>query len=138
VPVAIAIHVKKKELAKVRRLLKSVSPALNDRIWQKSLTRYALKVQKQASEVEIDRGRGIDAPVLPRRLTWRTGQLGGSIMPNYDDLQKAIVYVGTDVEYARVHEFGMRQFLQPAVDHTMKKFGGIAKRVLEEEMSRVT
>ncbi len=136
---AIRITVKETGLHKVTRLLGKISPALNRRLFDISLTRSILEMQKEVTTSSdfIKHGR-TGLPADPDFLTSRRGGAGlvGSIIPDYSGLPR-VASLGSDLPYAGVHEDSRRAYLLPTYDKmaSADRFAEIMSKVIEAEMA---
>lgn len=115
---------------RIAHFLDAIDPAARGFVVAQSLDAIATATEQRAKEVEIVRGRGRDtetAPPLPKRLSFRSGRLSGSISTDRSGAPRQYV-VGSTVAYAPVHELGLgpypkRPFLEPAADHVIETKG---------------
>lgn len=103
--------------AELRRRLNKMDPATNFRIMRKGIAEIAVKISSNARTKQLLKGRG---DVQPSRLTNRSFDLRDSIGPDLRALPK-FAEVGTDIDYAARHEFGLdgypvRAFMEPALE----------------------
>ena len=103
--------------AELRRRLNKMDPATNFRIMTAGIKEIAVKIGANARGKQILKGRG---PVQKSKITNRSFDLRDSIGPDLRALPK-FAEVGTDIEYAATHEFGLRgypvrAFMEPALD----------------------
>lgn len=110
--------------AKLRAYLKRLNPRQRRSVSGEALEKVARATSLNAKTKQIARGRGLHSKPLPKRLTWRSGDLTRSIA--VDSSRAPLVQiVGSPMEYAAVHEQGIspfprRPYLQPASDHVLK------------------
>jgi phage gpG-like protein len=147
----IAVKVKATGVVKLQRMIRTISPKSNPAWVRRALIAMANRVQAIATKEMIipggrvrvagpKGGKGImtDKPAHPTKLTSRTGALRSSIRVNRGPLPHAIE-VGSDLEYAAVHEEGLgrypkRPFLQPALEKASPEFSDILSRELKREI----
>lgn len=103
--------------AELRRRLNKMDPATNFSIMRKAIAEIAVEISKDARKNQLLKGRGA---VHPSRLTNRSFDLRDSIGPDLRALPK-FAEVGTDIDYAATHEFGLgpypeRAFMEPAFE----------------------
>lgn len=124
---------------RIRSFLDDLDPGIRGAVVDQALETIARLTEQRAREVEIVRGRGRDiqkAPPLPKRLSFRSGRLSGSISTD-TSLRPRQFVVGTSVAYAPVHELGLgpypkRPFLQPAAEHVVETQGrAVFRKALE-------
>ncbi len=107
---AVALQITLEGDAKLRKWLRRLDLVDNPQIMRRGYGVAALMIQKNAARKQIRRGGGGKrnaAAVHPSRLTSRTGTLRGSIRVDRRGLPHSIS-VGSDLNYAAVHEFGGR------------------------------
>jgi phage gpG-like protein len=110
--------------ARIQRFLKQLDPKTRRGVLGEVMRAIGNETKADARLNRIVRGRG-KAPPLPRKLTWRSGELTRSIDVDYSR-QPKIITVGSRLKYAPVHEQGIapyprRPFLEPAAKTTIKK-----------------
>ncbi len=112
----------------LKRRLRKMNPAENHRITTPALLESMLFTLRNAAREQILTGGGPDAPVDPRRLTKRSGDLQRSLGPNFGvNLNESLQFVegGTHLIYGAVHENSKRAFLKPALKESSPKFEAI-------------
>jgi phage gpG-like protein len=114
---AIITNVKIEGGAELRRRLNKMNPEVNFRIMRDGIAEIAVLIAKNARGQQLLKGRG---EVQPHQLTNRSFDLRDSIGPDLRALPK-FAEVGTDIEYAAIHEFGLkgypeRPFMEPAFE----------------------
>lgn len=103
--------------ANLRKRLNKMDPASNFAILRRSIAEIAVRISADARENQLLKGRG---RVHDSKLTNRSFDLRDSIGPDLRSLPK-FAEVGTDIEYAARHEFGLdgfpeRAFMEPALE----------------------
>tara|TARA_R110000751_G_scaffold5290_1_gene24336 strand:+ start:276 stop:698 length:423 start_codon:yes stop_codon:yes gene_type:complete len=130
------LRINVRETREIREFLKNLSPDVANGVCDQSLESIAVLTEQRAKEVEIVRGRGRSAKPLPKRLSFRSGRLSGSISTDRSSAPKQYV-VGSTVAYAPVHELGLRPypkrpFLEPAAKFVIDtKAAAIFRKALE-------
>lgn len=105
-----SVHLDPKDMARINKVMRALSPKLNGDIWRDGLTRMALLTQKEA-QTEIKQGRGKSAAPLATRLTGRTNALVRSLEPDFSEIPK-LSSVGTALKYGAVHETGGKKLIR--------------------------
>lgn len=105
---------------RIAQLLERLDPTERDSISAKVIGQSARLIEAEAKENQIVRGRGLTAPPLKKKLSYRTGHLSRSISTDLSGLPRQAI-VGTAVRYSVVHELGIspyprRPFLEPAAE----------------------
>ncbi len=122
---------------RIKRYLKALTPASRNSVVREALEGIAFATSLDARTKRIIRGRSRKAKPVPKRLTWRSGDLARSISVDLSELYKRSI-VGTPIEYAPQHEQGLspyprRPFLKPASDSVLKRQ---AKRIFRVALLR--
>jgi hypothetical protein len=102
---AVNVRVSVSGLTELNKALRAISPQHRPKILRDGLLAIGLEIQRDATQNQIIRGGGKNAPVNPHRITSRTGYGRRSIRVNRKELPHAIE-VGSDVGYMAVHEIG--------------------------------
>ncbi len=132
----VALTLNVRDSRKIRRFLDSLRGGERDSVLRFALAEIGQRTAADASENQIVRGRGLRAKPLKKQLTFRSGQLSGSISADERFLPKRII-VGATKKYAPLHEQGLRPFpkrpfLEPAARKVMDRQGPeIFRRALE-------
>lgn len=112
--------------------------ALMPKEFMKAVNKTAVNIQKTAKQKYFLQGVGKKAPPHPFILTSRTGNLRRSITIKPAEATMPLeAIVGTNCEYAPVHEFGTdrirkRAFLAPALADNTEYFENAISAVLKE------
>lgn len=109
-----------RDFGRISAFLDALDPSSRESVADEALESIARLTEQRAKEVEIVRGRGLDSPPLPTRLSFRSGRLSASISSDLSQRPRNYI-VGSTVRYAPVHELGLgpypkRAFLEPAAD----------------------
>lgn len=112
---------------RLRAFLRRLDPDQRDSVSAEVLEGLTRVAEADAKENQIVRGRGKQAPPLPDKLTYRSGELSRSISTDFSRLPKVAV-LGTRLRYGAVHELGIppypkRAFLEPAVRTAIRQKG---------------
>lgn len=159
--ISASIKLNQRQFTTISKMIDRLSPGANPRIWKTALTRMAGQVANTAKTKTIVSGRGLKSKPLPRKLSFRLGQLAGSIIPDFAQIPKRVLVV-THAPYGGVHEGGLtvtvpahsasndrgtswivrqhtarfprRPFLAPALVDSGPKFVPITLQVLREQI----
>jgi hypothetical protein len=130
-----------RDFGRISEFLSALEPGTRASVTDEALETVARLTEQRAKEIEIVRGRGLRSPPLPKRLSFRSGRLSGSISTDVSQAPRLYV-VGSTVAYAPVHELGLgpyprRAFLEPAAQHVIDtQADGIFRKALERARSR--
>ena len=102
---AVNLSVSVKGIEDVQRLLARLDLSKNRGLLRDGLIECAELVQRIATKQKIKPGG--KAPPLPHKLTSRTNRLRGSISIDRTGLPFSVA-IGSDANYAAIHEFGFR------------------------------
>lgn len=93
----------------IRRFLEGLDPRTQASVSAVVLEKIANATAADAKLNRIVRGRPLTAKALPNKLTWRSGDLTNSIAVDPSGGPTRQI-VGSRMEYAAVHEQGIRPF----------------------------
>ncbi len=140
---AIAFRLRVEGLEQTERYFRSIGRTIPRRAIPDALVEIGLRVQREAAQNQIIRGGPRGAPPDPYKLTSRTGTLRRSIRVNRGPLPTA-VDVGSDLQYARIHELGgrtgrgglmpARPYLTPALEEINRS--GVVRSVMNKHLRR--
>lgn len=125
---------------RIKAFLDQIPPERRD-YFAHAVMRDLTKLSASEARQQIVTGRGEDpvvAPPLPKRLTFRTGNLTRSIGTDLSEAPKRYV-IGSTAKYSPQHELGLapypkRAFLKPGADKALREN---AKRLFRKYWERL-